>query len=138
MKSYISIHDVTPNNLDDIENIIRDLKNKFHIQKICLLVIPGLNWNKKQIQRLKSWQNDNIVIAAHGWTHRAASNKTFYHRIHSLVMSSNCAEHLSKDRKTVLSIIKNSYEWFKTNKLGNIKLYVPPAWALGTIKTSDF
>ena len=53
MKSYISIHDVAPYNMDNIENIIHILKNQFNINKICILVIPGLDWNNKQIKKIK-------------------------------------------------------------------------------------
>ena len=137
MKSYVSIHDVAPHNLGDIENIIQILKNQFYINKICILVIPGLNWNEPQIKQLQAWQNDGIEIAAHGWSHQAESPKSFYHKIHSAIMSDNCAEHLSKDRKTIFDIMKNSYNWFIVNGLQNPRLYVPPAWALGKITKED-
>ena len=137
MKSYISIHDVAPHNLGDIENIIQILINQFYINKICILVIPGLNWKKHQIQKLRSWQNDCIEIAAHGWNHQAEPTKSFYHKIHSVIMSDNCAEHLSKDKKTIFNIMKNSYDWFIINGFQKPRLYVPPAWALGKIKTQD-
>ena len=98
MKYYVSIHDVEPDNLDVIENIIHLLQNKYKINKICLLVIPGLDWKKNQVFKLKVWQSANLEIAAHGWTHKSEKNKSFYHFIHSLVISGNCAEHLSKKR----------------------------------------
>ena len=137
MKSYISIHDVAPYNMDNIENIIHILKNQFNINKICILVIPGLDWNNKQIKKLCSWQNEGIEIAAHGWKHKAKSNKSIYHKIHSTIMSANCAEHLSRDRKTIFNIMEKSYEWFVENGLQKPRLYVPPAWALGNITRED-
>ena len=137
MKSYISIHDVAPHNLNDIKNIICTLENEFGINKICLLVIPGLNWNKQQIQSLQKWQNDGIEIAAHGWIHQAEKNKSFYHRIHSLVMSADSAEHLSKKRQDVYNMMKKSYSWFINNGFQKPLLYVPPAWALGKITKKD-
>ena len=70
MKAYISIHDVSPDNLNDIENIISILSLKFNIKKISILVIPGLNWSQSQIHKIKTWQNNGIQIAAHGWFHK--------------------------------------------------------------------
>ena len=137
MKFCISIHDVSPHNLDDISNIIQILKNKYRINKICLLVIPGLNWNKQQVQKLKNWQNDGIEIAAHGWNHRAETNKTFFHKIHSLLMSADCAEHLSKNRKDIYEMMKKSYNWFIRNGFKKPSLYVPPAWAFGKITKQE-
>ena len=78
-----------------------------------------------------------LEIAAHGWKHQAETNKTLYHKIHSMILSENCAEHLSRDRQSILNIMQTSYEWFKTNGLGTTKLYVPPAWALGCVTIRD-
>ena len=33
--------------------------------------------------------------------------------------------------------MKNSYDWFIKNGLSKPTLYVPPAWAMGNIKTKD-
>tara|TARA_B100001123_G_scaffold88719_1_gene101999 strand:- start:103 stop:306 length:204 start_codon:yes stop_codon:yes gene_type:complete len=67
VKSYVSIHDVSPQSLNYIPKIIEALlPYQFKINKICILVIPGLNWNNTQIETLKSWQNSGIQIAAHG------------------------------------------------------------------------
>ena len=137
MKFYVSIHDATPQNLDDIESIIQILQNQFDINKICILVIPGLNWNEIQLQRLRSWQKDGLEIAAHGWNHKAQDKKSFYHKIHSILMSANCAEHLSKKRQEIVKIIRHSYNWFIINDFKKPLLYVPPAWALGKITKQD-
>jgi len=137
LKSYISIHDVAPQNIDDIQYIIHTLNSVYKINKICILVIPGLNWSVKQIKQLRRWQNDGIEIAAHGWYHRAATNKTFYHKIHSLLMSDNCAEHLSKNSTEIFKTMNDSYNWFIRNGFQNPILYVPPAWALGKITKKD-
>ena len=106
LKSYISIHDVSPQNLDDIKNIIDTLKCQFNINKICILVIPGLDWKFHQIKQLKIWQNSGIEIAAHGWKHEALTKKSCYHKIHSLIMSANCAEHLSKNSQDIMKILQ--------------------------------
>ena len=110
MKFYVSIHDAAPDNLNEIENIIHSLQNLYGINKICILVIPGLDWNHHQINKLKSWQIKGIEIAAHGWVHKTENIKTLYHKIHSLILSANCAEHLSKKRQDVFKIIKQSYD----------------------------
>ena len=123
--------------MNNIENIIQILKNQFNIYKICILVIPGLEWKKGQIKKLRIWQYDGIEIAAHGWNHKAGPTKSLYHRIHSTIMSADCAEHLSKDSKKIFDMMKNSYDWFKQNGLQIPRLYVPPAWALGKIKIDD-
>ena len=137
MKSYISIHDVSPANLKKVEDIMEFIKESYNISKICILVIPGLNWKNNQINKLLTWQKNGVEIAAHGWDHNAEINKTFFHKIHSILISSNCAEHLSKDKNSILSIIQRSYNWFDKNGFKNIRLYVPPAWALGSITKPD-
>ena len=104
---------------------------------MCILVIPGLSWNKIQIQKLRALQNNGIEVAAHGWIHRATNNKTLFHKIHSLVISANCAEHLSKNKKAIFEIINDSYSWFITNGFQKPLLYVPPAWALGNVSKTD-
>ena len=137
MKSYVSIHDVSPQSLNYIPKIIETLRYQFKINKICILVIPGLNWNNTQIETLKSWQNRGIQIAAHGWRHKAKDKKSLYHKIHSMIISANCAEHLSKDKQEIIQIIKDSFNWFVDNGLKKPLLYVPPAWALGKITKED-
>ena len=133
MLYYVSIHDVKPNNLKKIEVII-SLLHKHNIHKITILVVPGLNWKKKHIEQLYNWQNYGIKLAAHGWQHKASLKKTFYHKIHSVIMSGECAEHLSKNEDEIINIVKNSYNWFNKNNLNIPKLYVPPAWAIGNIR----
>lgn len=137
MKYYVSIHDVDPDNLDTIEKIIYLLQNKYKIKKICLLVIPGLDWKKDQVYKLKTWQNDDIELAAHGWVHKSEKHKSFYHFLHSLFMSRNCAEHLSKTKHMVIELMNNSYKWFADNRFVPPTLYVPPGWALGKIHVQD-
>ena len=136
MKYHISIHDVSPQNLNNIKRIIDHLKN-YNCKKISLLVIPGLEWNKNQIKILKNMQSNNIEIAAHGWTHNSSSIKNLYHYVHSNLFSRDCAEHLSKDRLSIINLIQDSFEWFIENKFTPPTLYVAPAWALGAIKYSD-
>ena len=137
MKYYISIHDVRPDNIDAIKNIKQLLNNQYNIHKICLLVIPGCKWNHIQIEQLKKWQSDHCQIAAHGWEHVSDNKKSLYHLLHALIISGNSAEHLSKHSWDILNLMKKSYDWFVSNGFTPPRLYVPPAWALGKIKTED-
>ena len=137
MKAYISIHDVGPESLNQVENIISRLSSKFDMNKLSILVIPGLNWEKKHINKIKSWQNNGIKIAAHGWLHKSKKIKTIYHKFHSIIISAKCAEHLSINRQDINNIVSNSYNWFIENDFQSPYLYVPPAWALGKIKRTD-
>jgi len=138
MNCNISIHDVRPNNVYKIINIINLLFDKYNIRKITLLVIPGLNWNDKQIEILKSLQNKaGIELAAHGWCHKSDSIKTIYHYMHSKLISADSAEHLSKSKLSIIKILNNSHLWFSNQGLNSPTLYVPPAWALGNINKED-
>ena len=123
--------------MDNVEIIIHKLETEFNVNKICVLIIPGLNWKKNQIRRLKKWQNRGIEIGAHGWKHLASTNKSFYHKIHSIIISRNCAEHLSMNKQDIIKLMNNSYEWFINNGFKKPKLYVPPAWALGNVSKEE-
>ena len=137
MKYYVSIHDVSPNNLSKIKNIIKLLKTKYDINKLCLLVIPGLKWEEKYVKQLISWQNSGFEIAAHGWYHKSGKKQSLFHILHGLIMSGNCAEHLSKNRDELIDLLKNSYNWFVNNNFLTPTLYVPPAWALGNLNIKE-
>ena len=138
MNCNISIHDVRPNNLNKIIKIINLLFDKYNIRKITLLVIPGLNWNNKQIKILKTLQEKKgIELAAHGWYHKSNPIKTIYHYIHSKILSANSAEHLSRSKLSIIKLLKDSHSWFINQGLNSPTLYVPPAWALGNIDKED-
>ena len=137
MKFYISIHDVKPDNINKVTEIIDLLLNQYKIAKICLLVIPGLKWEKKHINRLLNWQIRGIEIAAHGWTHKANDKRTLFHKLHSLFISKNCAEHLSKNTTNICKIMEKSFNWFIDNGFKKPTLYVPPGWAIGNIDKND-
>ena len=138
MNCNISIHDVRPNNILKIINIINLLFDKYRIQKITLLVIPGLNWDDKHIKILKSLQNKTgIELAAHGWCHKSNPIKTIYHFMHSKLISADSAEHLSKSKQSIIKIFNDSYLWFSNQGLNSPTLYVPPTWELGNINKED-
>jgi len=138
MKCHISIHDVSPKNLDKIIFIINHLNKKHNIKKITLLVIPGLDWNDEQIAIFKEWENnENIELASHGWIHESSPIKNIYHYLHSKLISDDCAEHLSLSKSSIIKLMNNSYSWFVDKGLTPPTLYVPPAWALGNINKKD-
>ena len=145
MKSYISIHDASPYNLVNIETIISTLQNQYCINKICILVIPGLNWNKEHLQKLKGWQNDGIEIAAHGWNHKRPlemDKDSFYH---DLIKTKETIENnigsevigyrapcFSLDRQRLDLVEKSGFEYDSSR----IDFSLHPLY--GTIKMDDY
>jgi len=132
----ISIHDVSPHTLPKVTNIVNKLK-KMGIYSVTLLVIPWLDWTESDINHLKKMQHNGYPLAGHGNTHGCKPVKNNAHRLHSLVISRNVAEHLSCNRDEVKRIITTCYHWFTTNDFDAPDLYVPPAWAMGDIAVRD-
>jgi len=138
MRCNISIHDVAPSNLNRINEIINYLSDRHSINKITLLIIPGLPWEEEQINKLTKWQNTNrIELAAHGWIHKSKSSKNILHFLHSKLISDDCAEHLSRSKEEIIKIMNDSFSWFNDNGLKSPTLYVPPAWAMGELTKKD-
>ena len=135
-KSIISIHDVMPHTLDNIKKIIKILE-KIKCAPPTLLVVPGRNWSKNDINFLKTIQNDGYEIAGHGWYHETKNISTFYHKFHSAFISRNVAEHLSLTNKEIVMLMENCFKWFEKNHFQKPITYVPPAWALGNINKKD-
>lgn len=135
-KALVSIHDVMPDNINEIDKIIELLK-QYEIDKITLLVVPGKDWDNKDIEKLKYYENSGIELAGHGWSHLVKDIRGLYHNIHSKIISRNEAEHLSLEKNEIIKIVKNSYTWFEYFGLNRPKLYVPPAWTIGKIDKKD-
>jgi predicted deacetylase len=76
-------------------------------------------------------------MAGHGWVHEAPPPGGIAHVVHGAVISANQAEHLSRSREEVRSIVLRCHEWFSRNGLPLPDTYVPPAWALGGLTWSD-
>jgi hypothetical protein len=55
------------------------------------------------------------------------------HRLHALLLSRQVAEHLALDGVGILDLMTRCRDWFPRHGLEPPTLYVPPAWALGTI-----
>ena len=98
-----------------------------------MLVVPGRDWTARQIAVLGRWQRDGHELVGHGWHHRAAATRGWRHRLHSLLISRGVAEHLAHDANGIEALIVECHAWFVDNGLGAPDLYVPPAWAMGSI-----
>lgn len=136
MRGLISIHDVMPDTLHDIRGIIHFLE-RHQVGPVTLLVVPGKAWERSDIRWLKDLQEEGYNLAGHGWNHEALKMESFKHRIHSVILSRDSAEHLSLKGDRVIQIIRDSYQWFQEVGLERPFLYVPPAWALGNISREN-
>lgn len=140
--ALVSVHDVMPETLPRVMDILRFLE-KHRVFPATLLVVPGRDWTAGGIKELRALQDSGYELAGHGWRHRAEAIFPGWHRLHSLLISGNEAEHLSLSAETVVNRIKRNYRWFASAGLDAPLLYVPPAWALGrvrkdTLKTLPF
>jgi predicted deacetylase len=104
---------------------------------VTLLVVPGKEWRQDDLERLRAWRTDGHPLAGHGWSHRAPCIKGIKHRLHSLFVSRDCAEHLALDRWGIIDLMARNRQWFVDHDLPAPELYVPPAWALGPVRASD-
>lgn len=136
IRAVVTLHDVMPNNLAKIDRCLRELEH--HSLSPCyLLVVPGLNWNEKTIAKLRHYVSQGHVLVAHGWVHKAHKIHSLYHRLHSVIISRDVAEHLSLSQSERVTLMTKSRTWFKDNHLPIPNYYVPPAWALGRLRQSD-
>jgi predicted deacetylase len=131
MKAIISIHDCMPETMDKIQYILKWLKER-HVPPVTILVVPGKNWSENQLSLLKQFTEEGHILSAHGWYHHTQAKKIL-HRIHSLIISKDVAEHLDLNQQGILELINKSCQWFIQKQLPAPSLYVPPAWALGAI-----
>ena len=53
------------------------------------------------------------------------------------MISRDCAEHLSRARSELVALMVRNHGWFSDHGLRAPRLYVPPAWALGTLSVRD-
>lgn len=132
LRALISIHDVMPSTLFQVERIIERLPPRL-ATPVVLLVIPGHSWTSFQIARLRAWQQAGCILAGHGWQHRTNTVQSRYHRLHSRLISRNVAEHLSISEAAVKTLLDRNFAWFKTHGLTPPDYYVPPAWAMGNV-----
>lgn len=135
LTGLVSIHDVMPATLARCQSLVETLQG-LGASPITLLVVPGLQWSEAQLHTLRSLQEAGLILAGHGWYHRAQTISGIYHRIHSLVLSRDAAEHLSLSSDQTIGLIRDCHRWFVDNGLNQPTLYVPPAWALGRVASN--
>lgn len=134
--ALLAIHDVMPHTLDEVVEIIR-LCQAQQLQPLTLLVVPGLPWQPAQLATLKALAAEGHSLAGHGWLHRVARIRGIKHRLHSLFISRNVAEHLACDSAGIARLITACHAWFAEQGLPSPSLYVPPAWAMGRIARAE-
>ena len=124
-----------PSTLDDVELSIA-LLSEARIQRVALLVVPGVQWRDYDLRRLHGLVNNGHEIVAHGW-HHSTSPRRIYHRLHARLLSRNVAEHLALGSQEIVDLMWRSQDWFRQQGMPCPDAYVPPAWALGSLRHDD-
>ena len=130
--ALVSVHDLMPETMPAVRRTL-DLLERHGIAPVTLLVVPGTGWDAAGIAELKALERAGYRLAGHGWRHRVEHIRGLRHRLHSLLLSRNVAEHLALQRDGVLALVTRCRDWFAANGLTPPELYVPPAWAVGDI-----
>ena len=129
-RALVSIHDVMPETLENVGQLI-DLCAQNDVPCPTLLVVPGCDWSDAGIDQIRDWSQQGCELAGHGWIHRCEQIRGWKHRLHSLFISRNVAEHLCLSSDGVVELMRRCGQWFQQKGFDVPKLYVPPAWALG-------
>lgn len=132
MPALWSVHDVMPGTFERCARIVARLEAA-GVGPLSILVTPAGEWPPEAVAELRAWAARGHELAAHGWTHKSPPPKGLYHRIHSLVLSRDAAEHLGRSRAEAAEIVTRSRDWFAANGLPTPVFYVPPAWAMGAM-----
>ena len=125
-----------PSTLDATERIAGQLADA-GVERFTLLVVPDTGWEPATLARLKRLNEHGAALAGHGWRHRISRIRNLKHRLHSLLISRDVAEHLALDRQGCVSLMRDCFAWFEANDLPPPSLYVPPAWAMGSVRKVD-
>lgn len=133
--AIVSIHDVMPHAIGNVRELLGKMAH-LAPESITLLVVPGLDWADHELQALHEFQNAGYRLAGHGWHHRVRQVKTLYHHFHSGLISRMAAEHLSLSTDDITRIMEDCHAWFLRQSLAAPDLYVPPAWAMGSMPRS--
>jgi predicted deacetylase len=132
-QAILSIHDVFPATFSRVEKII-SLLEECGVPPATLLVVPGREWSEERLADLRRMAEKGHPLAGHGWVHKAVpTSRTLFHKFHAALISRNEAEHLSRPPDELREMIERCYEWFPSVGLPAPELYVPPAWALGSL-----
>ena len=133
---HVSVHDVTPETLNKVREILDFLGQRGFVD-VTLLVVPGFRWNDQDLECLTKLVNRGYTLAGHGWRHRTDKLNGLGHLLHSLFISRNAAEHLQHDARAICRLISRCHQWFAEHDLGSPELYVPPAWAMGKVSRAQ-
>ena len=132
----VSVHDVMPETLDNVRTIVNKLEST-DLCPVLLLVVPGRDWKTEDLDVLRNFIARGHQLAGHGWVHHVERFCTLKHYLHGRLLSKNVAEHLALDSNGIKLLLERCQHWFETNSLPQPQLYVPPAWAMGSIKPKD-
>lgn len=132
LDARLSIHDVMPHTLDQVTAIL-ELFAAHQLGAARLLVVPGHDWSPEQLHQLHAWQSEGHELAAHGWFHKARHIRGLKHRVHAAAVSRDVAEHLALDASEICQLMRDAAAWFVDQGLSRPQVYVPPAWALGSV-----
>lgn len=132
MRLLVSIHDVMPATLGQVERIFARLQNA-GLSPVTLLVVPGAGWQHRHLDRLGKMVALGAELAGHGWRHEVRHVRGFRHRLHSALISRRAGEHLALSRREILRLMLKNHRWFARHDLPAPGLYVPPAWAMGPL-----
>lgn len=136
MRALLSIHDVMPSSRAAVSAMLAQLFVSVPLLRPCditLLVVPGQDWSDDDLAWLRRMVVNGHPLAGHGWCHQAGSRRSLFHRLHSAVLSHDAAEHLSKPEHELVALVLRCHAWFAHHQLPVGPLYVPPAWAAGSI-----
>lgn len=136
MRALLSIHDVMPSSRPAVSAMLAQLFVSVPLlrpQDITLLVVPGQAWSDDDLDWLRRMAANGHPLAGHGWCHQAVSRRSLFHHLHSAVLSRDAAEHLSKPEHELIALMLRCHAWFEQHRLPVGPLYVPPAWAVGSI-----
>ncbi|TWU65042.1 hypothetical protein V7x_05860 [Crateriforma conspicua] len=131
-EAVVSIHDVMPSTMAQTGQLI-DLCRRHQIRQIALLVVPGLDWSGRDVDQLRRWSDESLTLCGHGWVHQCERIAGWKHRLHSMLISRQVAEHLCWSTDQIVGTMCRCAEWFDMVSLPRPRLYVPPAWALGDL-----
>ena len=132
MNPLFTIHDVLPETLDDILEVIR-VMDSCGLPPAPILVSPGCGWADEQVETLQTLARNGHELVGHGWIHQVQKIRGVRHRIHSLLLSRNAAEHLAMSTEDLENMLRRCHAWFPEHDLPAPTMYVPPAWGLGKL-----
>ena len=136
-RALVSVHDVMPVNLERVQRVLAVVEEA-GVPPPTLLVVPGMGWASDELEVLRNLSQKGHPLAGHGWTHKSVSGpRSRYHRLHSLLISRNAGEHLSRSPEELSELVRRCHDWFPSVDLPAPELYVPPTWALGALTGAD-